>query len=109
MPRPGLTVGQELTAGDLRQARRLREQLLSTVQLPTVLSVLLITLDDLSLDAANGSVFLLAADAVAKGPSPDVSAVHTFSAGGASCNGIKLIFHATMRLMPPKKRLSSSR
>jgi hypothetical protein len=65
----------------------------------------LTTLDDLSLDAANGTTFLLAADEdrVAKGEPPDSgtrSAVLALSAAGSSCNDIaELIFHATMRLI----------
>ena len=66
----------------------------------------LATLDDLSLDAANGSAFLLAADedrASPKGVSPNgntLSAVLALSSAGTSCNDIaELIFHATMRLI----------
>jgi len=66
----------------------------------------LTTIDDLSLDAASGSTFLLAADEdriVGKGGSPDAntrSAVLTLSTAGTSCNDIaELIFHATMRLI----------
>ena len=66
----------------------------------------LTTLDDLSLDAANGSAFLLAADedrTVARGTSADAntrSAVLALSAAGTSCNDIaELLFHATMRLI----------
>jgi hypothetical protein len=66
----------------------------------------LTTLDDLSLDAANGSAFLLAADAdrvVTKGASPDAAvrnALLELSSAGTACNDIaELIFHATMRLI----------
>jgi hypothetical protein len=65
----------------------------------------LTTLDDLSLDAANGSTFLLAADGdrVAKGVPRDPhtrDAVVALSSSGTSCNDIaELIFHATMRLI----------
>jgi len=65
----------------------------------------LTTLDDLSLDAANGSTFLLAADGdrVAKGAPHDTNirdAVVALSSAGTSCNDIaELIFHATMRLI----------
>jgi hypothetical protein len=70
------------------------------------LVAVLTTLDDLSLDAANGSAFLLAAEedrVVGKGASPDAntrSAVLALSAAETSCNDIaELIFHATMRLI----------
>jgi hypothetical protein len=75
---------------------------------PTAYGLLgvLTTLDDLSLDAASGSVLLLAGDedlVVAKQSSPDRntrSAVLALSAAGTSCNDIaELIFHATMRLI----------
>ena len=65
----------------------------------------LTTLDDLSIDAAFASTFLLTAQdaAAAKGTSFDVnsrSAVPALSAAGTSCNDIaELIFHATMRLI----------
>jgi hypothetical protein len=65
----------------------------------------LTTMDDLSLDAANGSTYLLAADGdrVAKGTPRDMSirdAVIALSSAGTSCNDIaELIFHATMRLI----------
>ena len=63
---------------------------------------MLTTLDDLSLDAASGSVLLLSAD-VAKGRLPDAaagSAVFALSTAGMACNDIaELIFHATMRLI----------
>ena len=66
----------------------------------------LATLDDLSLDAANGSAFLLLADedrASPKGLSPNgntLSTVLALSSAGTSCNDIaELIFHATMRLI----------
>jgi hypothetical protein len=66
----------------------------------------LTTLDDLSLDAANGTTFLLAADGdrVAKGATRDTgtrgAAVVGLSSAGTSCNDIaELIFHATMRLI----------
>ncbi len=71
----------------------------------TVLVGVLTTLDDLSLDAANGTAFLLAADEdrVAKGATPDTGtrgAVLALSSAGTSCNDIaELIFHATMRLI----------
>ncbi len=55
----------------------------------------LTTLDDLSLDAANGNVFLLAGDQGQTTPE-----VFALSAAGTSCNDIaELIFHATMRLI----------
>ena len=66
---------------------------------------ILATLDDLSLDAASGNTFLLAADRdrVAKGATSDMgtrSAVLALSSAGTSCNDIaELIFHATMRLI----------
>jgi hypothetical protein len=66
---------------------------------------ILTTLDDLSLDAANGTAFLLAADGdrVAKGAPHDTGtrdAVVALSSAGTSCNDIaELIFHATMRLI----------
>jgi hypothetical protein len=74
---------------------------------PTAYSLVgvLTTLDDLSLDAAIGTTFLLAADGdrVAKGVPHDTNtreAVVTLSAAGTSCNDIaELIFHATMRLI----------
>jgi len=65
----------------------------------------LATLDDLSLDAASGNTFLLAADEdrVSKGATPDAGtrgAVLALSSAGTSCNDIaELIFHATMRLI----------
>ncbi len=65
----------------------------------------LTTLDDLSLDAASGMAFLLAADGdrVAKGATRHTStrdAVLALSSAGTSCNDIaELIFHATMRLI----------
>ena len=62
-----------------------------------------ITLDDLSLDAAGGSAFLLADDEdrpVGKADVNTRSAVLALSAAGTSCNDIaELIFHATMRLI----------
>jgi hypothetical protein len=75
---------------------------------PTAYSLVgvVVTLDDLSLDAANGSALLLGADedrVVAKGVSPDPntrSAVLVLSVAGKSCTDIaELIFHATMRLI----------
>lgn len=65
----------------------------------------LTTLDDLSLDAANGTAYLLAADGdrIAKGAPRDLNtrdAVVALSSAGTSCNDIaELIFHATMRLI----------
>src|SRR6266853_1399275 len=64
----------------------------------------LTTLDDLSLDAANGSAILLAADGdqVAKGAACEIGTRVSvaLSSAGTSCNDIaELIFHATMRLI----------
>lgn len=59
---------------------------------------ILITLDDLSLDAANGSKFLLAADQ--EHSAAKVASLGKLSAAGTSCSDIsELIFHATMRLL----------
>jgi hypothetical protein len=56
---------------------------------------ILTTLDDLSLDAATGSAFLLAANQGQTTPE-----LLTLSAAGTACNDIaELIFHATMRLI----------
>jgi hypothetical protein len=58
----------------------------------------LITLDDLSLDAANASKFLLVADQ--SHSATEVATLGALSAAGTSCNDIaELIFHATMRLI----------
>jgi hypothetical protein len=73
---------------------------------------ILATLDDLSLDAANGSLFLMANDedqVVAKGAQRDtgtVNIVSALTAAGASCNDIaELIFHATMRSVAAEEAL----
>jgi len=70
------------------------------------LVTILTTLDDLSLDAASGTAFLLATDedqVVAKGAAPDPntrSDVLTLSAAGTGCNDIaELIMHATLRFI----------
>jgi hypothetical protein len=62
---------------------------------PYALVGILTTLDDLSLDAATGSAFLLAANQGQTTPE-----LLTLSAAGTACNDIaELIFHATMRLI----------
>jgi hypothetical protein len=71
----------------------------------------LATLDDLSLDAANGTVFLLAADEdqTVKGKAPNMGtrdAVIALNAAGTACHDIsELIFHATMRFIGIEERL----
>jgi hypothetical protein len=75
---------------------------------------ILATIDDLSLDAANGSVFLLAADnqRLSQGKPPDMvaqSAVIGLSAAGTACNDIaELIFHATMRFLNVEEKILES-
>jgi hypothetical protein len=66
----------------------------------------LATLDDLSLDAASGSAFLLGADedrVVSKGAAPDMgtrSDLLTLTAAGKACNDIaELLLHATLRFV----------
>jgi len=72
---------------------------------------ILATMDDLSLDAANGSVFLLGADdeAVRQGKPPDMdamSSVIALTTAGTACNDIsELIFHATMRFVDVEEKL----
>jgi hypothetical protein len=66
---------------------------------------ILATMDDLSLDAANGTVFLLAADnqRLSQGKPADMIAevaVLGLTTAGTACNDIsELIFHATMRFV----------
>jgi hypothetical protein len=72
----------------------------------------LVTLDDLSLDAANGSLFLMTNDeslVITKHTAADmgtVSVVSALSSSGTSCNDIaELIFHATLRLVAAEEDL----
>jgi hypothetical protein len=71
----------------------------------------LATMDDLSLDAANGSLFLLGADNEqgTQGKPPDLSelsAVIALTAAGTSCNDIAdLLLHATLRLVNTEEKL----
>ncbi len=71
----------------------------------------LATLDDLSVDAANGSAYLLAADEqqVLKGNAPDMhtqGAVIALITAGTACNDIsELIFHATMRFVDAEEQI----
>jgi hypothetical protein len=67
---------------------------------------ILATLDDLSLDAANGSLYLMTNDedmVVGKHAARDqgtVNVVTALSSAGAACNDIaELIFHSTMRMI----------
>jgi hypothetical protein len=67
---------------------------------------ILATLDDLSLDAANGSLYLIANDedlVVGKGATRDagtVNVVSALTAAGTACNDIaELILHSTMRMV----------
>jgi hypothetical protein len=64
----------------------------------------LATMDDLSLDAANGSVFLLGANAPSDMDA--MSAVIALTSAGTACNDIsELIFHATMRFVNAEENL----
>ncbi len=71
----------------------------------------LATLDDLSLDAANGSLFLMgsAADQVAHGKPADASAqgaLIALTTAGTACNDIaELLMHATLRFVNVEEQL----
>jgi hypothetical protein len=72
---------------------------------------ILATMDDLSLDAASGSVFLMGADnqQLIHGKPPDMDTqnpIIALTAAGTTCNDIsELIFHATMRLVNVEEKL----
>ncbi|HEY4740716.1 MAG TPA: hypothetical protein VIH76_08995 [Candidatus Acidoferrales bacterium] len=71
----------------------------------------LTTLDDLSYDAATGSVFLMGMNAghTEQGKSPDLAAqgaLITLTASGTACNDIAaLLMHATLRFVDVEEKL----